>query len=105
MRSDILRVRRSRTIDNLRKGAEEEVKDINFKGEVSVRSTPAGFAVSFIGETDAHDLGHALAAIMTTYLNIVRQTHAHCDVDDVRDIIIEGIHCGLEHNPDPQVFH
>ena len=79
--------------------------EFKFKGSVSVKSTPAGLAVCFEGETDAHDLGHALAAIITTYVNVVQKRHADCDIDELREIVIDGIGCGLESNPDSMVYH
>ena len=69
-----------------------------FKGEVSVKSTPVGFDVCFDGETDAHSLGHALSAIILTYLNQVECTHVDCDIDEMVEIIVDGIHCGIENN-------
>ena len=69
-----------------------------FKGEVSVKSTPAGFDVCFDGETDAHSLGHALSAIILTYLNQVENTVVDCDLDERLEIIVEGIHCGIEND-------
>ena len=65
-----------------------------FKGEVSVKSTPAGFDVCFDGETDAHSLGHALSAIVCTYLNALQDA----DRDEMVAIIVDGIHCGIENN-------
>ena len=79
--------------------------ELKFKGSVSVSSTPAGLSVCFQGETDAHDLGHALAAIITTYVNIVQRRQTDYDIEELRDMVIDGIGCGLENNPDPMVLH
>ena len=76
-----------------------------FKGEVSVKSTSAGFVVSFQGETDAHYLGHALAAIMSTYMNLLQKDHPECDLGEVRETILEGIECGADNNDEPLGFH
>ena len=79
--------------------------DLSFKGSVTVKSTPEGLAVCFQGSTDAHDLGHALAAIITTYVNVVKKRHADCDPDELREIVIDGIHCGMENNSYSMVYH
>jgi len=67
-----------------------------FDGEISVKSVPDGFSVSFQGTTDAHHLGHALGAIMSTYMDIVAETHPQTSLDDLRAMIIEGINCTLD---------
>ena len=74
-----------------------------FRGSIRVRSTPDGYVVSFQCETDAHDLGHALAAIITTYLDRVRKVRPESDTDALRETVLEGIQCGMEHNPVPLV--
>lgn len=76
-----------------------------FKGSVQVRSTSTGYAVKMKGQTDAHDLGHALAAIITYYVDMVRKAHPGCDVAELRQTVAEGIACGLEHNPEPLRKH
>lgn len=67
-----------------------------FDGEISVKSVPDGYSVSFQGTTDAHHLGHALGAIMSTYMDIVGETYPQSSLDEIRAMIIEGIHCTLD---------
>jgi hypothetical protein len=76
-----------------------------FKGSLQVRSTSDGYAVKFAGQTDAHDLGHAIAAIITFYIEVVRQLHPACNPDDVRREVFDGIRCGSENNPEPMRKH
>jgi hypothetical protein len=75
-----------------------------FKGSVNVRSTPHGYAVRFEGQTDAHDLGHALAAIITSYIDHFKKAGG-ADTDSALAEVREGIVCGLEHNPVPLKGH
>ena len=83
----------------------EVSNDLSFQGRVSVQSSPTGLVVQFQGRTDAHDLGHALAAIITTYINVVCERNADCDPDELLKTVIDGIHCGMENNPDLLVYH
>ena len=81
-----------------------------FKGKVSVRHAATGYSVRFDPgtETDAHDLGHALAAIITTYVdrfNKEAPSFAQMSVGEIEAMVIEGIQCGLEHNPAPLKDH
>jgi hypothetical protein len=79
-----------------------------FKGKVSVRHAATGYSVRFDPgtETDEHDLGHALAAIITTWIDQARRAGAPQSVlDGAEAAVIEGIRCGLEHNPDPLKHH
>jgi hypothetical protein len=75
-----------------------------FRGKVSVRHAATGYSVKFEPgtETDAHDLGHALAAIMATYHSKARGLGCpQALMDSMYDDILSGIACGLEHNPVP----
>jgi hypothetical protein len=74
-----------------------------FRGSVLVRSTPHGYSVRFDpgSETDAHDLGHALAAIITTYIKRVEKAYPLCDEREVTETVLSGIQCGLHYNPEP----
>jgi hypothetical protein len=76
-----------------------------FKGKVQVQSTPTGYAVRFEATTDAHDLGHAIAAIVTSYLHRYKKQDPAADVEALRGIVLEGVTCGLEHNPEPLKPH
>jgi hypothetical protein len=72
-----------------------------FNGSINVRSTPTGYAVKFRGETDAHDLGHALAAIMTAYVDRAKKRGAPFSVDEIHESILSGVRCGLYYNRGP----
>lgn len=77
-----------------------------FDGEISVKSIPDGYSVSFQGTTDAHHLGHALGAIMSTYMDIVMEVHPQSSLEDIRAMIIEGINCTLDsHDHDSVSIH
>ena len=76
-----------------------------FKGSITVRSTAVGFGVRFKAGTDAHDLGHALAAIITHYVDIARKADVDCDLDELREMVVAGIHCGMENNLEPLIKH
>jgi hypothetical protein len=77
-----------------------------FKGKVSVRHAAVGYSVRFDPgtETDPHDLGHALAAVITSYIDRYGREapkHLQMSVGELEALVIEGIQCGLEHNPKP----
>ena len=79
-----------------------------FKGKITVRHAAQGFSVRFDPgtETDAHDLGHALAAIMTTYNDQARKDRCPRDLlDSMHEDVMSGIRCGLAHNPEPLKSH
>ncbi len=79
--------------------------DSTFEGTLTIRSASFGFAVTFQGQTDAHDLGHAFAAAMVHYIDRVKKSLPHADTDELCEIVIAGIHCGLKHNPEPLIKH
>ena len=66
---------------------------------------PTGLVVQLHGRKDEHYLGHALAAIITNYINVVWERNADCDPDELLKTVIDGIHCGMENNPDLLVYH
>lgn len=75
-----------------------------FRGKVSVRHAAHGYSVRFDPdtETDAHDLGHALAAIITTFESRARKSGCPQDLlDTMLEDVISGIRCGVGHNPVP----
>lgn len=79
--------------------------DSTFKGTLTIRSTSIGFAVLMEGETDAHDLGHALAGAITHYIDRAIKANPHGDADELREFVLSGIRCGLENNPEPIKKH
>jgi hypothetical protein len=81
--------------------------DSTFKGWIRVRSEPFGYAVQFSknSQTDAHDLGHALAAVITSYLEGMSKSYPGADLDDALAAVIDGIQCGLSNNSEPLKGH
>ena len=76
----------------------------SFRGSVTVRSSEDGYGVSFDVETDAHDLGHALAAIISSYINLAIAKGAG-ERDQLQDTILDGIACGMANECDVQRHH
>ena len=79
--------------------------DSTFNGTLTIRSISIGYGVRMEGQTDAHDLGHALAAAITHYIDQAIKENPHGDADELRDFVLNGIQCGLEHNPKPLSKH
>jgi hypothetical protein len=83
---------------------EKAVSDSTFSGSVTVRSSEDGYAVGFDVEKAAHDLGHALAAIISSYINLALAKEAG-ERDELQDMILDGIACGMADEPDVQRHH
>ena len=76
-----------------------------FNGTLTIRSISFGYGVTMEGQTDAHDLGHALAAAITYYISEATKANLQADPDELLEDALLGIQCGLKNNLKPSTKH
>lgn len=81
------------------------MNNLSFKGVLTVRSAPWGFTVTLDGQTNAHDLGHALAAAIAHYADAAVKEDPKVNRGELFQEAISGIVCGLTSNPIPLKKH
>jgi hypothetical protein len=82
----------------------KQLSNSSFQGSVTVRSSEDGYGVSFDVSTDAHDLGHALAAIISSYLKLAI-AQGEGERSELQDMILDGIACGMTQETAIQRHH